>query len=85
MVDSCGGLVTGAVAERLGGAGVVCGTQAGRRPLPHDLVRFFNLTAAQRSVLFTAPLEGLLDMLVQPPPPWPSISPTQPLKCPSCN
>ena len=69
VVDACGGLVTGAVAERLGGLGVVCGTQEGRRPLPHDLVRFFNLDAAQRSVLFTAPLEGLLAALVRPAPP----------------
>ncbi|XP_048332390.2 uncharacterized protein LOC107408411 isoform X2 [Ziziphus jujuba] len=42
LVDMLGGLLTGAVAERLGGVGSVCNTYLGSTPYPMDIVRIFN-------------------------------------------
>ncbi|KAL3514760.1 hypothetical protein ACH5RR_027477 [Cinchona calisaya] len=42
VVDMIGGLLTGAVAERLGGNGYVCNTFRGTIPYPVDIVRIFN-------------------------------------------
>ncbi|KAK9676125.1 hypothetical protein RND81_11G055900 [Saponaria officinalis] len=42
LVDTAGGLVTGAVAERLGGTGHVCNMILGDKPHPMDIVRIFN-------------------------------------------
>ncbi|KAK4752789.1 hypothetical protein SAY87_021587 [Trapa incisa] len=42
VVDMVGGLLTGAVAERLGGSGYVCNTQIGAKPYSMDIVRMFN-------------------------------------------
>ncbi|KAG5250348.1 tRNA (adenine(58)-N(1))-methyltransferase non-catalytic [Salix suchowensis] len=43
LVDMVGGLLTGAVAERLGaGTGYVCNTYLGSSPYPVDMVRTFN-------------------------------------------
>ncbi|CDP07406.1 unnamed protein product [Coffea canephora] len=42
VVDMVGGLLTGAVAERLGGNGYVCNTYRGITPYPIDIVRMFN-------------------------------------------
>ncbi|XP_031118360.1 tRNA (adenine(58)-N(1))-methyltransferase non-catalytic subunit trm6 [Ipomoea triloba] len=44
VVDKVGGLVTGAVAERLGGTGYVCNTYRGVAPYPTDIIRIFNLS-----------------------------------------
>nr|XP_018475671.1 PREDICTED: tRNA (adenine(58)-N(1))-methyltransferase non-catalytic subunit trm6-like [Raphanus sativus] len=44
VVDMVGGLVTGAVAERLGGTGYVCSTYKGDSPSSVDMVRMFNFT-----------------------------------------
>ncbi|KAG2692768.1 hypothetical protein I3760_08G067400 [Carya illinoinensis] len=44
VVDMVGGLLTGAVAERLGGTGYVCGTYLGVTPYPMDIVRIFNFS-----------------------------------------
>uniref|UniRef100_A0A2P2KXN6 tRNA (adenine(58)-N(1))-methyltransferase non-catalytic subunit TRM6 n=2 Tax=Rhizophora mucronata TaxID=61149 RepID=A0A2P2KXN6_RHIMU len=42
ILDMVGGLLTGAVAERLGGTGNVCSTYIGGTPYPMDIVRIFN-------------------------------------------
>ncbi|KAL9246238.1 hypothetical protein vseg_019800 [Gypsophila vaccaria] len=42
LLDMAGGLVTGAVAERLGGTGHVCNMILGDKPHPMDIVRIFN-------------------------------------------
>ncbi|XP_023639619.1 tRNA (adenine(58)-N(1))-methyltransferase non-catalytic subunit trm6 isoform X2 [Capsella rubella] len=44
VVDMVGGLVTGAVAERLGGTGYVCSTYKGSSPYPVEMVRMFNFS-----------------------------------------
>ncbi|KAH0887472.1 hypothetical protein HID58_063568 [Brassica napus] len=44
VVDMVGGLVTGAVAERLGGTGYVCNTYKGNSPPSVEMVRMFNFT-----------------------------------------
>ncbi|GAB2293870.1 hypothetical protein Dimus_028081 [Dionaea muscipula] len=44
VVDMVGGLLTGAVAERLGGAGYVCNAYMGVTPYPMDIVRIFNFS-----------------------------------------
>ncbi|PNY16587.1 tRNA (adenine(58)-N(1))-methyltransferase non-catalytic subunit TRM6-like protein, partial [Trifolium pratense] len=43
VVDMVGGLLTGAVAERLGGTGFVCNSYPGQAP-SMDIVRIFNLS-----------------------------------------
>ncbi|KAH9607054.1 hypothetical protein KSS87_013829 [Heliosperma pusillum] len=42
LLDMVGGLVTGAVAERLGGTGNVCNLILGDKQHPMDIVRIFN-------------------------------------------
>ncbi|XP_023772071.1 uncharacterized protein LOC111920741 [Lactuca sativa] len=42
VVDMIGGLITGAVAERLGGTGYVCNTYRGDSPYSIEIVRIFN-------------------------------------------
>ncbi|CAA7016940.1 unnamed protein product [Microthlaspi erraticum] len=44
VVDMVGGLITGAVAERLGGTGYVCNTYKGNSPYPVEMVRMFNFS-----------------------------------------
>ncbi|KAJ8538274.1 hypothetical protein K7X08_014814 [Anisodus acutangulus] len=44
LVDMLGGIVTGAIAERLGGTGYVCNTYRGASPYPVDITRMFNLS-----------------------------------------
>ncbi|XP_050888369.1 uncharacterized protein LOC127093475 isoform X4 [Lathyrus oleraceus] len=44
VVDMVGGLLTGAVAERLGGTGFVCNSYLGQTPHSMDIVRIFNLS-----------------------------------------
>ncbi|XP_073031530.1 uncharacterized protein [Primulina eburnea] len=42
VVDMLGGIITGAVAERLGGTGYVCSTYRGVKPNPINIVQMFN-------------------------------------------
>ncbi|XP_052202415.1 uncharacterized protein LOC127808093 isoform X2 [Diospyros lotus] len=42
VVDMVGGILTGAVAERLGGTGYVCNSYIGNTPYPMDIIRMFN-------------------------------------------
>ncbi|XP_071703267.1 uncharacterized protein [Rutidosis leptorrhynchoides] len=42
VVDMIGGIITGAVAERLGGTGYVCNTYRGDSPHSIEIVRIFN-------------------------------------------
>ncbi|KAF1859353.1 hypothetical protein Lal_00009937 [Lupinus albus] len=44
VVDMVGGLITGAVAERLGGTGFVCNSYLGKSPHSMDIVRIFNFS-----------------------------------------
>lgn len=44
VVDMLGGILTGAIAERLGGTGYVCNTYRGSSPYPIDITRMFNLS-----------------------------------------
>ncbi|CAM8936934.1 unnamed protein product [Rhodiola kirilowii] len=44
VVDMLSGILTGAVAERLGGNGFVCSTYMGSTPHSLDIVRMFNFT-----------------------------------------
>ncbi|GMH13669.1 hypothetical protein Nepgr_015510 [Nepenthes gracilis] len=44
VVDMVGGLLTGAVAERLGGTGYVCNAYSGATPYPMDIARIFNFS-----------------------------------------
>ncbi|OMO75411.1 hypothetical protein COLO4_26158 [Corchorus olitorius] len=44
VVDFVGGLLTGAVAERLGGTGSVCNTYLGGKPHSMEIIRMFNFT-----------------------------------------
>ena len=59
MLETCGGLVTGAAAERLGGFGTVCCAYTGRSPPSQDAVRMFNFPWAMRDSLCCASLERL--------------------------
>lgn len=82
VVDMIGGLLTGAVAERLGGMGYVCNTYLGVTPYPIDIVRMFNfrheickrivqspltdLTAQTETSLQTEKLEDSHNIVSQP-------------------
>ncbi|MCD9560426.1 hypothetical protein HAX54_019108 [Datura stramonium] len=44
VVDKLSGILTGAIAERLGGTGYVCNTYRGSSPYPVDITRMFNLS-----------------------------------------
>ncbi|KAK6277968.1 hypothetical protein POUND7_018291 [Theobroma cacao] len=45
VVDMVGGLLTGAVAERLGGTGSLCNTYPGGTPYPMEIIRMFNFNS----------------------------------------
>ncbi|XP_058218755.1 uncharacterized protein LOC131329569 [Rhododendron vialii] len=45
VVDMVGGILTGAVAERLGGTGYVCNSYLGLAPYPTDIIRMFNFSS----------------------------------------
>ncbi|KAK6938951.1 tRNA (adenine(58)-N(1))-methyltransferase non-catalytic subunit TRM6, partial [Dillenia turbinata] len=59
VVDMVGGLVTGAVAERLGGSGYVCNTYLGATPSNIDIVRIFNLSEEICKRILHCPLTEL--------------------------
>ena len=60
MLETCSGLVTGAVAERLGGFGHVCSTYTGTKCPPIEATRMFNFSEDIKSRMSTAPLTTLL-------------------------
>lgn len=60
VLETCSGLVTGAVAERLGGFGHVCTTYVGAKCPPLEATRMLNFPDAVRSCMSTAPLATLL-------------------------
>lgn len=60
VLESCGGMITGAVAERLGGHGAVCAAYIGSRSPSIDVVRSFNFTPEVRATVKQAPLVALL-------------------------
>ncbi|XP_034919618.1 uncharacterized protein [Populus alba] len=59
LVDMVGGLLTGAVAERLGGTGYVCNTYLGSTPYPVEIVRTFNFDNEICKRIVRAPLRDL--------------------------
>ncbi|KAK1391184.1 tRNA (adenine(58)-N(1))-methyltransferase non-catalytic subunit TRM6 [Heracleum sosnowskyi] len=59
VVDMIGGLLTGAVAERMGGMGYVCNTYIGVNPYPIDIVRMFNFSDEICKRIVQSPLTEL--------------------------
>ncbi|KAF8377836.1 hypothetical protein HHK36_031221 [Tetracentron sinense] len=59
VVDMVGGILTGAVAERLGGTGYVCNTHFGVTPYPIDIVRIFNFNNEVCSRIVRSPIIDL--------------------------
>ncbi|KAH7567143.1 hypothetical protein JRO89_XS07G0023200 [Xanthoceras sorbifolium] len=59
VVDMVGGLLTGAVAERLGGSGYACSTYLGDSPNSIDIVRIFNFSSEICKRIVRAPLSDL--------------------------
>ncbi|TVT96695.1 hypothetical protein EJB05_58094, partial [Eragrostis curvula] len=62
VVDMVGGLVVGAVAERLGGTGYVCSTYLGKKPSSIDIIRMYNLSGDMASRIAQAPLNDLCSL-----------------------
>lgn len=60
VVDMVGGLITGAVAERLGGTGFVCNSYFGQAPYSMDIVRIFNLSDEICKRIVRSPISDLL-------------------------
>ncbi|KAK9080686.1 hypothetical protein SSX86_000444 [Deinandra increscens subsp. villosa] len=59
VVDMIGGLLTGAVAERLGGTGYVCNTYLGDSPHSTEIVRIFNFNDEINRRIVRLPLAEL--------------------------
>ncbi|KAL8255100.1 hypothetical protein R6Q59_033321 [Mikania micrantha] len=59
VVDMIGGLLTGAVAERLGGTGYVCNTYRGDIPHSIEIVRIFNFSDEINRRILRLPLVEL--------------------------
>jgi len=59
VVDMVGGLIVGAVAERLGGTGYVCSTYLGTAPSSIDIIRMYNLSSDMVSRIVQVPLSEL--------------------------
>ncbi|XP_027331882.1 tRNA (adenine(58)-N(1))-methyltransferase non-catalytic subunit trm6 isoform X2 [Abrus precatorius] len=66
IVDMVGGLLTGAVAERLGGTGFVCNSYLGQVPYPMDIVRIFNLSDEICKRIVRSPISDLLSQKEYP-------------------
>lgn len=62
VVDIVGGLVVGAVAERLGGTGYVCNTYLGSAPSNIDIIRMYNLSSDMNSRIFQASLSDVCSL-----------------------
>uniref|UniRef100_A0A7S0NIX7 tRNA (adenine(58)-N(1))-methyltransferase non-catalytic subunit TRM6 n=1 Tax=Micromonas pusilla TaxID=38833 RepID=A0A7S0NIX7_MICPS len=60
VVETCGGLIVGAVAERLGGRGRVVAGHTGGTPPSLDIARLMNLGDAERESIATAPVTELI-------------------------
>ncbi|GBG87373.1 hypothetical protein CBR_g45432 [Chara braunii] len=63
VIETCGGLVTGAAAERLGGYGKVCSAYRGERPSSIDIIRLFNLEDTAPKCVTRTSIGSLLDAL----------------------
>ena len=64
VVETCGGLIVSAVAERVGFEGTsgrVCASHAGKQCPSLDISKLMNLSPAARDCVVTAPLTDLLD------------------------
>ncbi len=61
VLETCSGLVTGAVAERLGGFGHVCTTYLGDKCPPLEATRMLNFSDSIKQSMSTAPLAMLLE------------------------
>ncbi|KAK3033235.1 hypothetical protein RJ639_033115 [Escallonia herrerae] len=59
VVDKIGGILTGAVAERLGGTGYVCNTYVGATPYPIDIVGIFNFSKEIWKRIVRSPIADL--------------------------
>ncbi|XP_038977528.1 tRNA (adenine(58)-N(1))-methyltransferase non-catalytic subunit trm6-like [Phoenix dactylifera] len=59
VVDMVGGLLTGAIAERLGGIGYICSTYFRSMSYPSDIVRMFNFNSETLSRIVQAPFSDL--------------------------
>ncbi len=66
VLETCSGLVTGAVAERMGGFGHVCTTYLGDKCPPLEATRMLNFTDSIKQSMSTAPLAALLEYQAQP-------------------
>ncbi len=66
VLETCSGLVTGAVAERLGGFGHVCTTYLGDKCPPLEATRMLNFSDSIKQSMSTAPLATLLEYQAQP-------------------
>jgi tRNA (adenine58-N1)-methyltransferase non-catalytic subunit len=62
VLENCGGMITGAVAERMGGHGTVCATYLEPHPKGIEIVKNYNFTKAIMGTVTRAPLIGLLKM-----------------------
>jgi len=62
VVDMVGGLIVGAVAERLGGTGYVCSAYLGTVPSSIDIIRMYNLSSDMVSRIVQVPLIELCSM-----------------------
>ncbi|KAM0873740.1 hypothetical protein ACQ4PT_037876 [Festuca glaucescens] len=62
VVDMVGGLVAGAVAERLGGTGYVCSSYLGSASSSIDIIRMYNLSGDMTSRIFQARLSDLCSL-----------------------
>ncbi|KAG2332075.1 hypothetical protein Bca52824_003255 [Brassica carinata] len=67
VVDMVGGLITGAVAERLGGTGYVCNTYKGNSPSCVDMVRMFNFTDKVKERIVHSSISELSSAKTAPP------------------
>ncbi|XP_028784686.1 tRNA (adenine(58)-N(1))-methyltransferase non-catalytic subunit trm6 [Neltuma alba] len=66
VVDMVGGLLTGAVAERLGGTGFVCNAYLGTAPYSMDIVRIFNFSTEICKRIVRSPISDLLSQKESP-------------------
>lgn len=66
VLETCSGLVTGAVAERLGGFGHVCTTYVGDKCPPLEATRMLNFPDSIRNSMSTASLATLLQYQGEP-------------------
>ena len=66
VLETCNGLVTGAVAERLGGFGQVCTTYIGNKCPPLEATRMLNFPESVTNSMSTASLATLLQYQEEP-------------------